>query len=140
MSQSGFLTFITTKQCECVILDSEQFRSATTRNQFHLSSQYKSFLPAIKKLYSIESYLIRTKNIQILAVTFKWERGFPNSNVSLVATFKKSLLVWYIQKQGNRKCQITFLTLIKSCLYESLRQYVKHICIANVSLTDLSYW
>ena len=71
MSKSGFLTFITTKQCECVILDSDQFHSAITRNQFHPSSQYKSFLPAIKKLYSIESYLIRTKNIQILAVTFK---------------------------------------------------------------------
>ena len=71
MSKSDFLTFITTKQCEYVILDSGQLRSATMRNQFHPSSQYKSFLPAIKKLYSIESYLIRTKDIQILAITFK---------------------------------------------------------------------
>ena len=33
-------------QCDCVILDSDQFRPATVHNQFHPSSQYKGFLPA----------------------------------------------------------------------------------------------
>ena len=54
-----------------------------------------------KNWYSIVSSLIRTKNIQTLAITFKWERDFSNSNVGLTGTFKKSLLVWCISKHGE---------------------------------------